>query len=80
MKKIKSYGTTTQNSMNIFTGQTMMLKMAPSFRAILSQPLLLNWILARKGGQHGLPPVTYRALGSVGGLCSAHHQASCSSK
>lgn len=52
MKKIKSYGTTTQNSMNIFTGQTMMLKTAPSFRAILSQPLLLNWILTRKGGQH----------------------------
>lgn len=28
MKKIKSYGTTTQNSMNIFTGHTMTLKTA----------------------------------------------------
>lgn len=28
MKKIKSYGTTTQSPMNIFVGQTMTLKTA----------------------------------------------------
>lgn len=81
MKKIKLYGTTTQNPMNIFPGQRgswgQLAFIYGSSKSASAAGLTLTE--GRTDGRTDgmpLPPVTYRALGSVGeGLCSARHQA-----